>query len=162
MIDEKENNQTQIWKRRLWRYLPLLIWLAFIFYASTGEMSASNTSRIVRPLVLWLFPDTSEERMQFIHFCVRKTAHFTEYGLLALLAARAFISSSIKFLSSHWFLSSLLLVAVYALSDEYHQSFVSTRTGSIYDSMIDTAGGLTALIFFALWQRNKARKQKIA
>lgn len=125
-------------------------------------MSASNTSRIIRPLVLWLFPDTSEESLRFVHFCVRKSAHFTEYGLLALLAARAFITSSVKFLSRHWFLSSLLLVAVYALTDEYHQSFVSTRTGSIYDSMIDTAGGFTALIFFALWQRRKAKKQKIA
>jgi VanZ family protein len=35
---------------------------------------------------------------------------------------------------------------IYALLDEYHQSFVPSRTASIFDSMIDMAGGLTALL----------------
>jgi len=37
-------------------------------------------------------------------------------------------------------------VVAFALADEYHQSFVPTRTGSFYDSLIDIAGGLTALL----------------
>jgi VanZ family protein len=49
-------------------------------------------------------------------------------------------------LRRRWFLVALLLIAVYALLDEYHQSFVPSRTGTIYDSLIDTAGGLTGLI----------------
>jgi VanZ family protein len=40
----------------------------------------------------------------------------------------------------------VVLVVVYALIDEYHQSFVPSRTGTIYDSLIDMAGGLTALL----------------
>jgi len=47
---------------------------------------------------------------------------------------------------SRWFLISLILVVTYALIDEYHQSFVPTRTPSIWDSLIDIAGGLTALL----------------
>jgi len=43
-------------------------------------------------------------------------------------------------------LISLALIVTYALIDEYHQSFVPSRTASIYDSMIDMAGGLTALL----------------
>jgi VanZ family protein len=35
---------------------------------------------------------------------------------------------------------------VYALIDEYHQSFVPSRTASVFDSLIDMAGGITALI----------------
>lgn len=143
----------------LWLYAPLFLWMGFIFFASTGEMSASNTSRIIRPLVLWLYPSTSEESLRFIHFMVRKCAHFTEYAILAFFAARAFIGSSVKLLSQSWFFSSLLLVAIYALTDEIHQSFVSTRTGSIYDSMIDTAGGLTMLVAFALYRNRKSKKQ---
>lgn len=146
---------SNVWKARLRRYLPLIIWMGFIFFASTGEMSASNTSRFIRPLVLWLFPEITEERLQLVHLVVRKCAHFAEYGLLALLAARAFLASSKNFLRNRWFLSSLLLVIIYALLDEFHQSYVLTRTGSIYDSMIDTAGGLTALIIFSLRQRRK-------
>ncbi len=69
-----------------------------------------------------------------------------EYAILALLLARAFRTSLREFLRNHWFAVSLTFVALYALSDEFHQSFVSTRTASIYDCLIDTAGGLAALL----------------
>jgi VanZ family protein len=132
--------------------------MAFIFFASTVQFSASNTSRIIRPLLLWLFPDISEERIAFVHFIVRKIAHLSEYAILGLLAARAFITSSRGALRSLWFLFSLLLVIVYALSDEYHQSFVPARTGSIYDSLIDMTGGLIGLLLVALWRKVRDRK----
>jgi VanZ family protein len=142
---------------RLWRYAPLLAWMAFIFFASTVQFSASNTSRIIRPVLLWLFPDISEERLTFIHFIIRKLAHLTEYAILALLAARVFITSSQHSLKRRWFLFSLLLVSVYALSDEFHQSFIPARTGTIYDSLIDITGGLIALVLLALWRRVQRR-----
>src|SRR3954469_2891290 len=91
---------------RVWRYGPLLLWLGFIFFASTGEFSADNTSRIIRPLMLWLFPGISEERLALAHFLIRKAAHFTEYAILAFLAARAFYSSSKDQLQRRWFFIS--------------------------------------------------------
>jgi VanZ family protein len=144
--------------RRIWRYAPLLAWLGFIFFASTGEFSASNTSRIIGPLLRWLFPGISEEHLVLAHFITRKVAHFLEYAVLALLAARAFSSSSQQLLRRRWFQVSLLLIIVYSLSDEYHQSFVPTRGASIYDSFIDMAGGLTALLLYALWRRKRKMK----
>jgi VanZ family protein len=120
--------------------------MAFISFASTGNFSASNTSRIIGPLVLWLFPDTTPETMLTIHGVTRKIAHLTEYALLGLLAARAFRGSRRDGLSTRWFLASVILIVVYALVDEYHQSFVPSRTASIYDSLIDIAGGFAALI----------------
>ena len=78
--------------------------------------------------------------MATIHFTTRKVAHFTEYAILGFLAARAFRSYP------RWFAISVALVVVYALIDEYHQSFVPSRTASIFDSLIDMAGGITALI----------------
>jgi VanZ family protein len=143
---------------RVRRYAPLVVWLGFIFFASTGEFSAGNTSRIIGPLLRWLFPDISEENLLLAHYITRKVAHFTEYAILAWLAARAFTTSSRPLLRRHWFLISLLLVIVYSLSDEYHQSFVPSRTGTIYDSFIDMSGGLTALILYALWRRRASRK----
>jgi VanZ family protein len=120
--------------------------MAFISFFSTGNFSAGNTSRIIGPLVLWLFPDTTPETMMTIHGVTRKIAHLAEYALLGILAARAFRGSSREWLSRRWFVASLALVIVYALADEYHQSFVPSRTGTIYDSLIDIAGGFAALI----------------
>jgi VanZ family protein len=141
----------------LWRYGPLLLWAAFISFASTGEFSAANTSRIIGPLVHWLFPNLSEAEIAHIHFLVRKAAHFTEYAIFALLAARALAASSRAWLRNGWFVISLLLVFCYALLDEYHQSFVVVRTASIYDSLIDTTGGLTALLLYALWRKRRSK-----
>ena len=87
-----------------------------------------------------------------VHVVVRKAAHFGEYCLLGLLAARTFRGSSHTGLRRHWFLTGLLLVVIYAFLDEYHQSFVASRTGSLYDSFIDMTGGLTALIFVRIFK----------
>jgi VanZ family protein len=138
-----------IWQRRLWRYGPLAAWLAFIFFASTDSFSASNTSRFARPFLRWLMPGADEARIIFWHGVIRKAAHFSEYALLAFLAARAFSGSGKEWLRRHWFWWAAGLVVLYALFDEYHQSFMPTRTGSIYDSMIDTAGGITCLLCYA-------------
>lgn len=132
--------------RFLSRYLPLLIWLAFISYASSASFSAGNTSRIIGPLVLWLFPSTSVETLAVIHLITRKLAHFTEYAILGFLAARAFRTSPRDSIARRWFLISVSLIVVYALIDEFHQSFVPSRTASVVDSLIDIAGGLTALV----------------
>ena len=83
-------------------------------------------------------------------------AHFSEYAVFALLAARAFANSSHEFLRRNFFYITFLLIFLYSLSDEYHQSFVASRVGTIYDSFIDTAGGLTALIIYTLWRRRKS------
>jgi len=74
------------------------------------------------------------------------------------LAARAFRTSSRELLRSRWFWTSLLLVIAYSLTDEFHQSFVPSRTRSIYDSMIDGLGGLTALAML-WWRRGRAGKR---
>ncbi len=140
--------------RFLGRYLPLVIWICFITFASSDEFSASNTSRIVGPLVLWLFPKTTPETLVLIHFLTRKAAHFTEYAILAYLAARALSTSPRLVLRRHWFLISLAFVIAYALLDEFHQSFVPSRTASVFDSMIDTVGGLVALIVFRFRKRS--------
>jgi VanZ family protein len=146
------------WRSRLWRYAPLAGWIGFIFFASTGAMSASNTSRIIAPLFRWLFPAITEAQLLLVHFTVRKTAHFTEYAILALLAARAFIPSMRHALRRRWFVVALALVAVVALLDEYHQSFNAARTGTIRDSLIDISGGATALVILSLWRARGRRE----
>jgi VanZ family protein len=128
------------------RYFPLIAWLVFISYASSDSFSAENTSQIIGPLILWLSPNTTPETLAIVHFVTRKLAHFTEYAILGFFAARAFRPSSRPAIHDHWFLISVALIVVYALIDEYHQSFVPSRTASVFDSLIDMAGGLAALV----------------
>lgn len=144
---------------RLGRYGPVVLWAALLFIGSSDLLSASHTSGFLRKPLHWFFPGVSEATLIAIHFTLRKLAHFTEYAILALLAARALRSSSHETLRHRWFLISLVFVALYALSDEFHQSFVSTRMASIFDSLIDTAGGLTALIVVAIRGRGQNRER---
>ena len=140
--------------RFLSRYLPLIAWLVFISFASSDNFNAGNTSRIIGPLILWLFPSTSPETLEVVHHITRKIGHFTEYAILGFLAARAFRTSPHPAIKQRWFLICVALVVVYALLDEYHQSFVPSRSASVIDSLIDMSGGLTALII--VWKRTAA------
>ena len=137
------------------RYGPLMLWTGVILYASTDGFSAGNTSRIIRPLMLWLFPEITEAQLGTVHLWTRKTAHFVEYAILAFLARRAFITSTRDLLKNHWFALSLILVMLVAAIDELHQSYVQARTGSIYDSFIDVAGGFTVLVLCRLYRRRR-------
>ena len=142
------------------RYFPLVAWLLFISFASSDNFNAGNTSRIIGPLILWLFPNTTIETLGMVHMITRKAAHFTEYAILAFFAARAFRTSPRSAVANRWFLISLAIVVVYALLDEYHQSFVPSRTGTIYDSLIDIAGGLTALLIVRRRHKSRAALNK--
>jgi len=135
------------------------LWAVLIFVGSTSVLSASHTSVLLR-VFLWIFPQASEATLATIHFLLRKAGHFTEYAILALLAARALRTSYRKLLRQRWFWLSFLLVVVYALGDEFHQSFVPSRTASIYDSMIDMFGGLTALAFLVI-RKHRSHRQDL-
>ncbi|HKO43007.1 MAG TPA: VanZ family protein [Pyrinomonadaceae bacterium] len=141
--------------QRIVRYGPLMLWTGVILFASTDGFSAGNTSRIIRPLLLWLFPEITESQLGTVHLLTRKTAHFVEYAILAFLAQRAFITSTRDLLKTHWFAFSLILVMLVAAIDELHQSYVPARTGSIYDSFIDVTGGFTVLVLCRLYQRRR-------
>ena len=144
---------------RLSRYGPLVMWAALIFIGSSSALSGTNTSVVLRP-VLWLFPHASEATLALIHFLVRKAGHLIEYAILALLAARAFRTSTRELLRTRWFWVSLLFVVAYSLSDEFHQSFVPSRTASIYDSMIDSVGGFVALVLLVIRQRSSQNRER--
>ena len=156
--ERKTVNPSSSAPQRVWRYGPLLLWLIVISIFSTADFSSINTSRLIGPFLLWLFPDLSESTIAAIHFLIRKAGHFTEYAILALLARRAFVTSSRGFIGRRWFELGLLLVTCYALLDEFHQSFVSSRTASIYDSAIDMAGGLTVLLLFKVYDKHIRRR----
>ncbi len=110
------------------QWLPLLIWMAAIFLVSNqGKQELPSFG-------LW---DT----------LAKKGGHFAAYMILALLAHRAASQSQRPYL---W---AALITALYALTDEFHQTFVPSRQGSLIDVIIDCAGGAAALVTHYRWQR---------
>jgi VanZ family protein len=143
------------WSSRVSRYGPLVAWAILIFIGSGNVLSAEHTS-VLLSIVKWFFPAASREFLSTVHFLIRKTGHLTEYAILASLGARALRHSWHQSLRQNWFWLSLLLAMMYSLSDELHQSFIPSRTASIYDCMIDSAG---ALIGLAIVQWRTRRNQ---
>ena len=128
-------------------WLPLLIWLGVIFVDSTDLMSAEHTSRFIVPILLWLKPDMAPETIRSILVVIRKCAHVSEYAILALLLWRALRSgSTLRLKTSMLFGAVLLGCAVIAASDEFHQSFVTSRTSSVRDVLLDIAGAFIGLL----------------
>jgi VanZ family protein len=145
------------WRERFFRYAPLILWIGVIMLLSSRQASMAQTSIYVRPVLEFLFPNAAEETLILYHSYVRKLAHFVVYAVLAFWAARAFWSSSVKVLRKYWQIFSFLLVVLIASIDETNQSFSDTRTGSIYDVLLDAAGGLTMiliLLFYKFLSRN--------
>lgn len=150
-----EDDNLNIRRGRFVRYAPLVLWIGVIFFLSTGQASMAETSRIVRPILEFLFPSASEETLRIYHGFIRKFAHFAEYALLAFWAARALADSSVEFLGKHRFILSAGLVFIISAIDETNQSFVSARTGSIWDVLLDFAGGLSMILFLCIFRKSK-------
>ena len=115
-------------------WLPVLAWMALIFTGSSDTKSYEHSSLFVEPFLHWLFPHMPQAQVDELHLLIRKCAHLTEYAVLALL-----------------------LVMLFAATDEFHQLFVSERTSLVSDVMIDTVGGAAGL--FALWIMGRCRKR---
>lgn len=145
-------------RRRLIRYGPLVFWIGLIFFFSSTAASASQTSRIIGPLLHFLFPSASPDLLQQYHFFIRKCAHLTEYALLVFWAIRAWQNSSYLLVRNYRFILAVVLVLVVASLDEFNQSFEPSRTSTPWDVGLDLVGGLimcSALWAIQLWQNHR-------
>lgn len=115
-------------------YLPLLVWLGVIFYFSSLSDLRYRTGDISSEVIL------------------RKGAHWLEYVFLAFLFWRVFFElHQLKEGRAFWLAFSLL--ALYALSDEWHQSFVVGRSGKLIDALYDCLSGLVFLQGMLFWRK---------
>jgi VanZ family protein len=141
-------------------WLPPLLWMCVIFSASGDQQSFQHSSRIVGPILHWLCPHLSDEAAYRVVIAVRKCAHLAEYAVLALLLWRALEAKTGN--QAHawqWSRASLvlLLVVLYAATDEIHQAFVPSREGCVRDVVVDTAGA--ALGLMGLWATTLLRRR---
>jgi len=138
-------------------WLPVVFWMAFIFWMSTETFSSENTFSWMEMVLGLLLPKISSQELGLIHAVIRKVGHVTEYFILGLLLFRSFRGSSIS--SWNWQRSflAIMVVVLWAASDEFHQSFVLTRTASAVDVGIDTAAGTFAQLVGAFWHRYRGK-----
>lgn len=118
------------------RLLPPLGWTLVIAYLGSGGWGGDETSPWLVPFLSALFRGLSPELVEAAHFLVRKAAHVVEYAVLAILWRRATGGSWI----------ALALSVLTASLDEFRQSFLPTRTGSIYDVLLDGTSAAAALL----------------
>lgn len=131
-------------------WLPVILWMGVIFWMSTGTFSADNTSRFIVPVLHFLFPWFLPQDVDLAHGVIRKAGHATEYFVLGLFLFRAFRGSSSGGWHLRWTIYSVIWVVLYAMSDEFHQSFVASRKASLIDVGIDSAGGVLSQIVITL------------
>jgi VanZ family protein len=158
LLNSRHCSFAQMLRRFLTHWLPLLLWMGVIFGASTGMGTPAHTSRFIRPFLLWLNPHMSEETINLIHHCIRKTAHAVEYAILGFLIWRVVHSSPA--MDSHppagHLRLALLLAALYAATDEMHQLFVPGREAAVRDVLLDTCGAGFGLAL--TWLTTRGRK----
>jgi len=143
-------------KRKIISWSLLILWMTFIYYMSDQPAIVSdNQSESVIVLLSKIGIDMSGIFGQLANFIVRKSAHFIEYMILALLAFNVLI---MYFDINKAIIIGILFVFIYACSDEIHQLFVQGREGAIRDVIIDTCGGTTLLLIKMFNSKIKCKK----
>ncbi len=142
-------------------WLPVIIWMMVIFSASGDHESFQHSSRIIAPLMRWLFPSITETNLDHVVLAVRKCAHLAEYMVLAFLFWRA-VCQPVQADPRPWnpklAMAAVVFVAIYAATDEYHQRFVPSRGPSVHDVLIDTTGAAIGMVFLRqFWNRRQRR-----
>ncbi len=134
-------------------WAPVILWSAFIFYLSTDTFSSANTSQVITPLLLSIFSSASPDLVETVHDLIRNLAHWTEYFIWASLVIRAFRRDKGREWKRRWIHWTMMMVLFYALSDEFHQMFVPSRTPLLRDVMLDVFGGACGVFWMYLRQR---------
>ena len=129
-------------------WAALLLWMIIIFvYSSKNGTESDKQSALVIYVFNALGIDLNSMLGDLATFIVRKTAHFTEYLVLFLLAYNTFKNYLNK---RSAIIYSILLTFGYACTDEIHQLFVPGRTGKFRDVLIDTSGSIFGGIVITL------------
>lgn len=107
-------------------------------------MSAGTTGHWLH----WILPASITPALfDKIHFAVRKASHLIEYAVFGVLLFRA-IRADREGWSWRWAVAAIAIAALYAMTDEWHQSFVPSRTASVWDVLIDTTGATLGQVLF--------------
>ncbi len=132
----------------MWSLVILTMCAIFFFSHQSGEVSSQLSDNVIN-----IVEDTQtlkEEPNQYIKVTrfVRKSAHILIYTALGF-----FLMGALSLYKGKWYVHSLLAVIIgtlYAASDEWHQTFIPNRLGSLYDVKIDFFGVVAGVLIMLL------------
>jgi cytochrome b len=147
-------SQTHILKT----WIAAILWLILITLESSSLGSAANTSRFLYPLLHFLI-GLDPIRFLIWHVYIRKTGHFVGYFMLSLLLFRAWRATLAQSRAFAWSIAwagiALSMTALVASLDEWHQSYLPSRTGTVEDVFLDSFAALSAQFVIYLLLRNR-------
>ena len=157
-------------KKKCLYALLLILWMGVIFAFSSqpseasGKLSGGVCYRLVNGANQMLQMEWNSEQMEAyalrLGYPVRKAAHMSEYAILALLACKNLLVWEVMS-QKRSYVPAFVFTILYAMTDEYHQTFVAGRSGNLTDVCIDGLGACLGLLCFALVARRyNGRKRK--
>ncbi len=142
-------------QRILKAWLPVAAMCVVIFLFSQDAQSGRHSNEVLG----WLLSLVGLDTRHMVHVWsepFRKLAHVVVYFFLGALAYRGFSMGIPHFsLKAGW--RTLVFCALYAASDEYHQSLIPGRGPSPRDVALDTSASVLAMILIWLWLRMRNR-----
>jgi len=142
-------------KRILRVWLPSGVWLAVITLESTNLGSAEHTGRLLFPILHFLF-GLDAARFATWHMLLRKTGHFVGYFVLSILLFRSWRGTFPR-LSTRWCVQwatiAFLMTSLIASMDEWHQTFLPSRTGMLRDVVLDSSAAFLAQVMLMVFLR---------
>ncbi len=132
-------------KRRVGLRIATLAWAVLVFYFSTERFGSDFSQGLLAQALALLHVGVSPRTFHILDVLLRKTAHITEYGILASLVYGSFAEQQ----PFRWRLRQAIwciaVVGLYSLTDEFHQRYVPGRHASLVDCGIDVAGAAIAV-----------------
>ena len=147
-------------KHLLKTWIAATLWLGLIVGESTNFASAENTGRLLYAPLHFLF-GVDRAHFPIWHFFIRKSGHFVGYFTLSWLLFRAW-RDTFPLPGNRWSIQwariSFFMTALVACLDEWHQSFLPSRTGNLHDVLLDSTAALIAqVVLFVILSRNGLR-----
>ena len=134
---------------------PAPVWTGLISFESTDYFSSEHTGSMLYGVLTRIFGDINLYDFLVFHHYLRKTGHVVGYGILCLLLLRGWRATLAR--TGAWHPPSAVLAwlgtVLVASLDEWHQSFIPSRTGNIRDVVLDSVAGLVFLLIAFLWNR---------
>lgn len=149
--------------------LFVLLWMGTIFYLSSMNTNESNgrSKVIVSDIVEIVGKITHREYtlkekealVEKFNKPIRKCAHASVYFVLSILVLNFLLAlhSNLEKKYVLVFFMTIFICFLFALTDEYHQTFVYGRTGQFRDVLIDTSGALIATSIFTILYKKKKK-----
>jgi VanZ family protein len=134
-------------------WFPVAIGIGVIALESTELLSSKHTSGPLRWLWEALFGPVANARWEVIHHLVRKCGHFFGYGFIGVAWLRAWWMTLPR---SHFLPDAalaLLGTSLVASLDEWHQSYLPNRTGSVWDVLLDCSGAIALQLVVYIYLR---------